>query len=113
MGAGAEWDEAVWILTPEGDILIHRIGAFGRFIELEPLEKVSAQASGFSAERYYLPYSDEGRQEEFLYLTARPDGVWEVRLQVKLGPEGKPVVGADLQAARQSLDDIFKTIRLP
>ncbi len=112
MGSGDMWDEAVWVLVPSGFVLVHRIGSSGAVIDLQPLQREPSEVAGFPADRYYLSPSDEGRQEEYLYIIERLDGVWEVRAQVKFGPDGKPLDTDALTEARKSLNEIVKTIRL-
>lgn len=110
---GDRWEEAVWISLLEGEILIHRIGMSGGLFDLEKHERVSVQVSGFPAERYYVLNPGERSQDGFFYYVPRPEGVWELRLQVKIGPDYEPLSDEELVHARESLDAILNTVRLP
>ncbi|HEU4759536.1 MAG TPA: hypothetical protein VFT91_06085, partial [Dehalococcoidia bacterium] len=104
---------AVWVLLPEGPLLVHRIGSFGRWLELDPSEKVTTQISGFLADQYYLIDSDEGIQEELLTLVEREGAVWEVRSEIAFKPGYERLTATELAGAREALRKVVDTIRLP
>lgn len=121
-GWPGNWEEAASAsLDQEVYVSVHRIGLTGGTPYEELIEYTAVNFAGFSATKYEIRRDDDGAvsassllQEEFGYLVERPDGTWEIRVEVLLDLPGNVALRQSEIVDRRTLgEQVLSTVVLP